>query len=377
MNRSNLRDGRVKNRFYLENDLLIYNFMNNREINRKNISKKPGPPSSNPTGFSNNKEYNSIQSNRFYTASEEVTLRFYQVPKALFKNPVYKGLDLGPKLMYSILRDRLDLSIKNNWKDKEGHIYLIFSVEELSNILDAGERSVIRYKKSLVEYGLIYEKRLGQGKPNWIYILKPELNGIQKCQNGISRDVKKPLLEVPKRHPNDTYVKDPNLNNVNKARSGEVVENSREEIEEKTEENEEDINDIRRKIKESLKEKGKCNSIEPKDSGKEKKLLEKNTDSKGKYFKNNVVEEYPGINRYRSKEKELLAKEIAEELEDNHSLGAFLTIVDKISEQQIRIFLSIIKDTYLTGKIKKNRGAMFISLAKVYAAKNNINLNFK
>jgi len=351
--------------------------MNNREINRKNISKEPGLTSGNPTGFSNNKEYNSIQSNRFYTASEEVTLRFYQVPKALFKNPVYKGLDLGPKLMYSVLRDRLDLSIKNNWKDKEGHIYLIFSVEELSNILDAGERSVIRYKKSLVEYGLIYEKRLGQGKPNWIYVLKPELNGNQKCQNGISKDANKTLLEVPKRHPNDTYVKDPNLNNVNKARSGEVVENSREEIEEKTEENEEDINDIRRKIKESLKEKGKCNSIEPKDSGKEKKLLEKNTDSKGKYFKNNVVEEYPGINRYRSKEKELLAKEIAEELEDNHSLGAFLTIVDKISEQQIRIFLSIIKDTYLTGKIKKNRGAMFISLAKVYAAKNNINLNFK
>ena len=351
--------------------------MNNREINRGNISKKPELPSSNSNGYSNNKEYNSIPSNRFYTEKEEVTIRFYQVPRSLFNNQIYKGLSLGSKLMYSILRDRLDLSIKNNWKDKEGHIYLIFSVEELSNILDAGERSVIRYKKSLVEYGLIYEKRLGQGKPNWIYILKPELNGIQKCQNGISRDVKKPLLEVPKRHPIDTNVNEPNLNNVNRARSGEVVENSREEIEEKTEENEEDINDIRRKIKESLKEKGKCNSIEPKDSGKEKKLLEKNTDSKGKYFKNNVVEEYPGINRYRSKEKELLAKEIAEELEDNHSLGAFLTIVDKISEQQIRIFLSIIKDTYLTGKIKKNRGAMFISLAKVYAAKNNINLNFK
>ncbi|MBE3092976.1 MAG: hypothetical protein IMZ60_01545 [Actinobacteria bacterium] len=70
-------------------------------------------------------------------------------------------------------------------------------------------------------------------------------------------------------------------------------------------------------------------------------------------------------------------KEIAEELEDDHSLGAFRAIVDKISEQQIRIFLSIIKDTHLTGKIKRSRGAMFISLAKEYAAKNNINLNFK
>jgi hypothetical protein len=90
-----------------------------------------------------------------------------------------------------------------------------------------------------------------------------------------------------------------------------------------------------------------------------------------------VVKEYLGINRYRSREKELLAKEIAEELEDDHSLGAFRAIVDKISEQQIRIFLSIVKDTYLTGKIKKNKGAMFVSLAKAYAGKNNINLNFK
>jgi len=100
------------------------------------------------------------------------------------------------------------MSIKNNWKDRDGFIYLVFSVEELSDILDAGVRSVIRYKKTLVKYGLIYEKRLGQGKPNWIYILKPELNENQKCQNGISRNANKSLLEVPKRHPNDTYVND-------------------------------------------------------------------------------------------------------------------------------------------------------------------------
>jgi len=89
------------------------------------------------------------------------------------------------------------------------------------------------------------------------------------------------------------------------------------------------------------------------------------------------IKEYFGPKRYRSREKDLLAKEIAEELEDDHSLGAFRTTVDKISEQQIRIFLSIIKDKYLTGKIIKSRGAMFISLAKAYAVKNGINLNFR
>src|SRR4030065_2805181 len=115
----------------------------NLRDNRENVSKKFELSASNSTSSSNNKEYNSTPSNRFYTLKEEVTLRFYQTPKALFKNPKYQGLSLGPKLMYSILRDRLDMSIKNNWKDEKGYIFLIFSVEELAQILEAGIRSVI------------------------------------------------------------------------------------------------------------------------------------------------------------------------------------------------------------------------------------------
>src|SRR4030066_2115393 len=147
----------------------------NLRDNRENIRKKPGLPSSNSTCSPNNKEYNSTLSNRFYTEKEEVTLRFYQVPKALFKNPKYKGLSLGSKLMYSMLRDRLELSIKNNWKDEKGYIYLIFSVEELMNLLEMSNKIIIKHKKRLAKYGLIFEKRLGQGKVNRIYILKPEL----------------------------------------------------------------------------------------------------------------------------------------------------------------------------------------------------------
>ena len=290
----------------------------NLRYNRENRSKSLGLPSSDSTSYSNNKEYNSTPSSRFYTEKEEVTLRFYQTPKALFKNPKYKGLSLGPKLMYSILRDRLDMSIKNNWKDEKGYIYLIFSVEELMNLLEMSNKIIIKYKKRLAEYGLIFEKRLGQGKANRIYILKPELPEFQKCRKYISRSDKNTPLEVPKVHSSDTYVKETNLNNVNRASREEIVENSEGEI-----------------------------------------------------------KKYPGPKRYRSREKVSLAKEIAEELKDDHSLRAFRTVVDKISEQRIRIFLSIIKDTYLTGKIKKSKGAMFISLAKAYAIKNNINLNFR
>jgi len=100
----------------------------NLSANNKNINKGSRLSFSNSTDFLNKKN-NSISPVRFYTEKEEVTLRFFQTPKALFNNPRYKGLSLGSKLMYSILRDRLDMSIENKWKDEKGYIYLIFSIE--------------------------------------------------------------------------------------------------------------------------------------------------------------------------------------------------------------------------------------------------------
>jgi len=257
------------------------------------------------------------------------------------------------------------------------------SVPTIAKKGSMSERQVQTIINSLVKKGLIKKEsrinKYNKSKTSNLYtLLSVKRNQSDKDKgDGVVHDMHHPGEHgapplVNEVHSNNTNIKKTNLNNVNKAVSEGVVENSKDEIKEKTEENEEDINDIRRKIKESLKEKGKCNFIEPKYSEKDK-----NTDPKGKYFKNRVVEEYHGPNKYRFSEKELMAKEIAEELEDNHSLGAFRAIVDKISEQRIRIFLSIIKDTYLTGKIKKSRGAMFISLAKTYAGKNNINLNFR
>jgi len=241
----------------------------------------------------------------------------------------------------------------------------------------------MRVVKSLTQKGLLKKEsrrnKDNKGSTSNLYTL---LNPKTKNKNnngkneGVSDRYPGGIPQIPgvvsHRYPNNTNIKKTNLNNVNKAGSERDVENFGGEMKKDTVENEEDINDIRRIIKESLEDKGKCNFIEPKDSGKEK-----NTNPKGKYSDNSVVEEYPVPRRYRPREKELLAREIAEELEDNHSLGAFRIVVDKISEQQIRIFLSIIKDAHLTGKIKKNRGAMLISLTKAYARKNNINFNFR
>ena len=253
----------------------------------------------------NYEDFDKLAPSRFYTEKEEVTLRFYQTPKALFNNPKYRGLALGPKLMYSILRDRLDISIKNKWKDNKGYIYLIFSVEELSNLLEIDRTAVMRYKKKLVEYSLIIDKRLGQGNPNRVYVLKPELvdNYSLKSQNATSRSRDKEPLEVLNSDPIDTNINKTNLNNV------------------------------------------KENAV----SNKKKKK--------------------------RTPEKEYLAKEIAKQLEDDHSLGFFRKVVDLIPENLIFQALSEVKDTYLTGKIKESKAALFTTVIKTKAIEHNINFN--
>jgi len=271
--------------------------------------------------------------------------------------------------MFSILRDRLDISIKNNWEDKKGYIYLIYNLKELLSILELDEKTTIKYKKELVKYGLIIDKRLGQGNPNRIYVLKPELEKFQNWKYSSSRTVKNTLQELEKIQPIDTDVNHPNLNNVNRTDRKRPVENSGEEVKGEKYESKENINDIEKKIRKSLEE-NKKESILEENNPRENSNPENDYSGNGKMGKY-----FP--NKRRSAEKELLAKEITEELDDDHSLGAFRSIVDKIPEQQIRIFFSIIKDTHLTGKIKRNKGAMFISIAKAYAKKNSINLNFK
>ena len=237
-----------------------------------------------------------------------------------------------------------------------------------------------RVIKSLIEKGLL-KKEARKNKCNRSYTsnLYTLLNPNSKKENKndknkvVSHRYQGGVPQIPgvvsDRDPNNTSIKKTNLDNVNRASGEGAVENSREEINGEKAESKEDINDIRNKIRKSLKENNEDGSL--KESNVEKNINpEDNNSEKGmtsKYFPN----------KKRSVEKEQLAKEIAEELSDEHSLGAFRSIADKIPEQKIRIFLSIIKDTHLTGKIKKSKGAMFISLAKAYAGKNNIDLNFK
>ena len=61
-----------------------------------------------------------------YKVNEVLENVFYQIPKELFTNPAYNNLDSNSILLYGLLLDRLSVSMKNKWIDKEGNIVSIF-----------------------------------------------------------------------------------------------------------------------------------------------------------------------------------------------------------------------------------------------------------
>lgn len=64
----------------------------------------------------------------------ETSERFYRIPKVFTEETSYYSLmSLEAKFAYGLLKDRFELSIKNKWIDKNGFVYLNFTVESLAN----------------------------------------------------------------------------------------------------------------------------------------------------------------------------------------------------------------------------------------------------
>ena len=116
----------------------------------------------------------------FYKINETLNNKYYQIPQELFVNRLYKeNLNSDSKILYAFLLDRLSLSQKNHWFDREGRVYLIFTREEVQNKLCLSEKTVTKAFKQLNDVNLIAEKRQGLGKPNLIYLGKIQHENIK------------------------------------------------------------------------------------------------------------------------------------------------------------------------------------------------------
>ena len=121
---------------------------------------------------------------QFISANETYRNLYYQLPKVLFTSEFYKSMSNDSKIAYAMLQDRCEYSIQNNWIDQDGHIYFIFTRNELMEILGWKENKIAKIKKELKSKNLLYEKRIPPKKlptgefknyPNRLYLGKLEV----------------------------------------------------------------------------------------------------------------------------------------------------------------------------------------------------------
>ncbi len=152
----------------------------------------------------------------YFRGMEAEQYSFYRVPKVLFTAECFRTLSCEAKVLYGLLLDRMSLSIKNRWFDEEDRVYIVFTVEEIAELLNCGTQKAVKLMKELDTekgIGLIEKRRLGLGKPNVIYVKNfmvkdcPETEKDEKqeenagntlnCENHNSRVVKTTIQEFP------------------------------------------------------------------------------------------------------------------------------------------------------------------------------------
>ncbi|HGR2507150.1 TPA: replication initiator protein A, partial [Streptococcus pneumoniae] len=127
----------------------------------------------------------------FYNREAE-RFNFLKVPEILVDREEFRGLSAEAIILYSILLKRTGMSFKNNWIDKEGRVFIYFTVEEIMKRRNISKPTAIKtldeldVKKGI---GLIERVRLGLGKPNIIYvkdfmsIFQVKENELQEVKN--------------------------------------------------------------------------------------------------------------------------------------------------------------------------------------------------
>ena len=117
----------------------------------------------------------------FYYDEEVTQHQFLAIPKMLMTSKRFKNLSSDAKLLFALFLDRAKISMKNNWFDKEGRLFIIYRIEsvidENGNVgssitedLGVSKNTATRAIKELSNANLIFVKRQGLGKPNLIYV---------------------------------------------------------------------------------------------------------------------------------------------------------------------------------------------------------------
>ena len=109
----------------------------------------------------------------YFYGDESQQFTYFRIPRLLITNPRFRHLSVEAKLLYGMMLDRMSLSVKNEWYDEDGRVYIYFTVEEICDDMNCGRDKAMKLLGELDTrkgIGLIDRVKQGQGKPTKLYV---------------------------------------------------------------------------------------------------------------------------------------------------------------------------------------------------------------
>lgn len=148
---------------------------------------------------------------------ESEQFAFYRIPKVLFTDEYFRNLSSDAKVLYGLMLDRMALSIRNNWVDNEGKVYIIFTLEQVMEYMNCGKDKGVKILAELDTdkgIGLIERVKRGLGKPTIIYV-KSFVYRKEKVLDSAENDNRS--QEVGKADPNNTNYNYTDISNTDRS----------------------------------------------------------------------------------------------------------------------------------------------------------------
>ncbi len=268
----------------------------------------------------------------------------------------YKDLSDGAKITYQVI-EGFDWESKETG-DSKGFVFP--SIETISVIRNSAKRTIFRHIQELEKVKLLTRTRR-RNLPSVLYIEDVSDNEANLyLSHYVDKDHQKPMQ--------DDLLKSRNAKNGTSHKAPEMPKMA---LAYKVKEKELKENEINVNENLSIKRKGETKSL--------RDLLIQYDLQIPKKVKNEATVQIKtskvniGIDK---NQRDYLASEIAEKLNDQKSLGAFRVIAERVPQSVVFEVLSSIKETAREGKIRVSRGALFVDIIKGYCSSHSIDLGF-
>ena len=130
----------------------------------------------------------------YFYEEQPARFSFFRIPKSLVTEGPLRHLTADAKLLYGLLLDRVSLSRKQGWIDKESRVYVFFTIENIKEALNCANSKACAVLKELEDLGLVEKKKQGFGKPTVLYV--KDCTGFRNLEHENTAKQNPPVPEI-------------------------------------------------------------------------------------------------------------------------------------------------------------------------------------